>query len=544
MDDFFDDINNILFDYDGNGKVNFWDDALRESQRKHKSGYHSSYSSSNNTLYSNYSDVSDETEYEEAVPSKTQQKEEMLEKIRSRRAEITAHIVENSADTVEENEPKEEHGIEQETETTAEFSETYCDDSELSAAQSDTESKTTPVTLDCPDADLNTYTKEEYKSKRGNMLVEIAIAVFAALLVGAIPGGLGIGLFINSVKDNSLGSTAIFVLLLLAFAGWLMYKVAGEEIKKTMSSYNNYVEKYEKHKQSLEKTKRSKKTNDASHVNAISIIIPVFLVLLIVGVCFLPTIFGKNFLYTNNDKMNKEYGTAVEMALGDEYAQAIEVFEKLNNQSRNFKDSSGFIDFCRAKKAYYGDGQLLTFYLEFIKEYEFKYVTKQQKQQIRDFIALAQVKSDELSEKSKKNIEAVESASSKNAVGSVNYPYVNLPESELKNCILETTGIYDKKIADNSNGYTVYEYSYNGKVCYRVTCFGGIVIKFDDYLHETTTVKRYSGSSGSTTKKRSYYYEEDDYDVDEYADAEEFYYWHEDDFADYEDAEEYYNDNY
>ena len=454
MGDFFDDINNILFDYDGNGKVDFWDDALRESQRKHKSGYHSSYSSSNNTLYSNYSDVPDETEYEEAVPSKTQQKEEMLEKIRSRRAEITAHIVENSADTVEENEPKEEHSIEQETETTAEFSETYCDDSELSAAQSDTESKTTPVTLDCPDADLNTYTKEEYKSK--------------------------------SKRD----------------------------------------------------------TNDASHVNAISIIIPVFLVLLIVGVCFLPTIFGKNFLYTNNDKMNKEYGTAVEMALGDEYAQAIEVFEKLNNQSRNFKDSSGFIDFCRAKKAYYGDGQLLTFYLEFIKEYEFKYVTKQQKQQIRDFIALAQVKSDELSEKSKKNIEAVESASSKYAVGSVNYPYVNLPESELKNCILETTGIYDKKIADNSNGYTVYEYSYNGKVCYRVTCFGGIVIKFDDYLHETTTVKRYSGSSGSTTKKRSYYYEEDDYDVDEYADAEEFYYWHEDDFADYEDAEEYYNDNY
>ncbi len=98
MGDFFDDINNIMFDYDGNGKVDFWDDALRESQRKLITGYGKSSGHSYHSSVSDYNGVSDEVEYEETVHSKKQQKKEMLEKIRSRRAEITAHVSEVDTD--------------------------------------------------------------------------------------------------------------------------------------------------------------------------------------------------------------------------------------------------------------------------------------------------------------------------------------------------------------------------------------------------------------------------------------------------------------
>ena len=93
MGDFLDDINTALFDYDGNGKVDFWDDALRESQRKLITGHGKSSCSSYNSSASNHSSIFDET-----VPSKKQKKEEMLERIRSRRAEITAHVSEDDTD--------------------------------------------------------------------------------------------------------------------------------------------------------------------------------------------------------------------------------------------------------------------------------------------------------------------------------------------------------------------------------------------------------------------------------------------------------------
>ncbi|MDO4847194.1 MAG: hypothetical protein Q3968_03570 [Clostridiaceae bacterium] len=93
MGDFFDDINNIMFDYDGNGKVDFWDDALRSSQKKLITGHSKSSGPSYHSSNSNRNIVFDGT-----IPSKKQQKEEMLERIRSRRAKITAHVAEDNTD--------------------------------------------------------------------------------------------------------------------------------------------------------------------------------------------------------------------------------------------------------------------------------------------------------------------------------------------------------------------------------------------------------------------------------------------------------------
>lgn len=71
--------------------------------------------------------------------------------------------------------------------------------------------------------------------------------------------------------------------------------------------------------------------------------------------------------------------------------------------------------------------------------------------------------------------------------------------------------------------------------------------------YTTTTRSSYNNttrsSSGSGTRRYYEYdddddddYYEDEYDVEDYADAQEFYYWHRDDFADYEEAEDYFNE--
>ena len=437
-----------------------------------------------------------------------------------------------------------------EAEEAADSDEMYYDDvSEPSVTETELKSEPIPEKFDYPVLDTNRYTKKEYKSKRGNMLVELAIAAFVALLAGVIPGGFAIFLIVSTLKEGTFSSAIlIFALMLLAFACWMMYKVAGDEVSKTLDSYNKYVEKYEEYKRSIEKSGRGRNTKDDSHVSAASILIPVVLVLIICGVCLLPSIY-KEYHENKTVIAGSDYKTAVNLALGDDYEKALDEFRTISKKDGDYKDTAAFIDYCETKKAYYGDGTGLTFYLSHLENRTFRYTTAEQNKQIQKFIALAKVKSDELSAKSKADIESVESASNKNAVGFINAPYVGLSEDRLKDTVLEQSDYYKKEIVSRTENSTVYQYSLFGTLCYKVVCADGVVTEVVDYIHESTTRKSnsssgYSSSSSSSGTTRRYYYEDDPYDVGEYADAEEFYYWHEDDFADYEDAEDYYNDNY
>ena len=150
-----------------------------------------------------------------------------------------------------------------EAEEAADSDEMYYDDvSEPSVTETELKSEPIPEKFDYPVLDTNMYTKKEYKSKRGNMLVELAIAAFVALLAGVIPGGFAIFLIVSTLKEGTFSSAIlIFALMLLAFTGWMMYKVAGDEVSKNLDSYNKYVEKYEEHKRSIEKSGRGRNTN-------------------------------------------------------------------------------------------------------------------------------------------------------------------------------------------------------------------------------------------------------------------------------------------
>ncbi len=52
-----------------------------------------------------------------------------------------------------------------------------------------------------------------------------------------------------------------------------------------------------------------------------------------------------------------------------------------------------------------------------------------------------------------------------------------------------------------------------------------------------------SGDENAATRRHGSSSSDDPYDIDEYSDAEEFYYFHVDDFYDFEDAENYYNEH-
>ena len=60
-----------------------------------------------------------------------------------------------------------------------------------------------------------------------------------------------------------------------------------------------------------------------------------------------------------------------------------------------------------------------------------------------------------------------------------------------------------------------------------------------DYTKSYSDNKKSKSSSGSNKKS----YDSDPYNIGEYADEHEFYYWNRDDFVDYEDAEDYYNEH-
>ena len=75
----------------------------------------------------------------------------------------------------------------------------------------------------------------------------------------------------------------------------------------------------------------------------------------------------------------------------------------------------------------------------------------------------------------------------------------------------------------------VYDYYDGSKRVYSVTCWNGTV----------TSVKQVVYKSSTTTKKKK---STDPYNARDYAHPDDFYDWYEDDFWDYEDAEDYWDE--
>jgi hypothetical protein len=392
MGDFLDDLNNSLFDYDGNGKVDFWDDSLRESQKKLINGHSKSTGSSYSSSASNHRSIFDET-----VPSKKQQKEEMLEKIRSRKAEINAHVIDGSTDTIEENE-----------------------------------------------------TEEEYYSE----------------------------------PKTQVPATAYH-------------------------SNNSY-------------TKKPK-----SYLKALIII------LLIIGIVSIPIIISA----IKNRSIDAKYNQAVELVFNGQFFDADTIFTRLyfdDCDKKNYKDTWAFIMYCDAHQAYDRNDEDYDYSL-FIRR-DFRYLTDEQKAVVDEFRDAIEVLEKEREEYLKQPHPS-------------EYPFVGMLESDLSYCSAlknytvrktETTIFDGGKIESNRRNANVYDYYANGRRYYEITCVYGKVYKINDLVVRSGYAEGLT--SGNTTRR--HYIEDDPYDVDEYADAEEFYYWHPDDFADYEDAEDYYNDNY
>ena len=116
-----------------------------------------------------------------------------------------------------------------------------------------------------------------------------------------------------------------------------------------------------------------------------------------------------------------------------------------------------------------------------------------------------------------------------------------MSESEIKNTSL---GAPSSNVRHNSEMIkgeryiaNLYDFKSGNKTIFTARCVKGRVTEVWD--HRSDPVVPYTPKKNTKSKS-----DDDPYDVNDYSNAEDFYYDHYDDFFDYYDAEDYYNEHH
>lgn len=229
-----------------------------------------------------------------------------------------------------------------------------------------------------------------------------------------------------------------------------------------------------------------------------------------------------------NRETDAAYAQATSLVAAGEYSGALELLEGISNKS--YHDTRYLINICEAHKSY-ENGDLQTAY------------SQVRAIVLRDYDGVSE---DELTAfydgvveeyRQQQEAEALrEQREYRNRIAN-GVPYVGMPESEIANTSLgkpeDRIGHNNACISGEQYRANIYYFRSGGKLIFSARCIRGKVSEVWDYRDNPQSYS-YSGGHHSSG---------DPYDVDDYQDAEEFYYYNYNDFIDYEDAEDYYNDH-
>lgn len=228
-----------------------------------------------------------------------------------------------------------------------------------------------------------------------------------------------------------------------------------------------------------------------------------------------------------------EYNQAENLIAREEYNEALSKLEKI--EKRNIKDTKSLMLFCEAQIKYsYGDIEE-TYYK--LKNLSFNYQTKEQLKKIDTFKKNVEKEYEKyINEEAKK-----ESEKRKNEIKN-GVPFVGMSESEIGHTSLgkPSSEVRHNKQMVSGKVYTanLYDFKVGTKTIFTVRCVQGKVTEVWDKRNEQKST--YIPSTKKKTKRKK---NDDPYNAKDYYDAEDFYDDYEDEFYDFEEAEEYYNEH-
>ena len=230
-------------------------------------------------------------------------------------------------------------------------------------------------------------------------------------------------------------------------------------------------------------------------------------------------------------RISSIYSEGKELAAAGRYDEAIEFFEQIKD--KNYKDSESLRNLCDAHVDY-ENGQILGAHFA-MEKVDIDHISDEFAESASSFEVVVEAKYSEYLREEIKEDKKKEDERIKNGV-----PYVGMSETRIGDTSL---GKPSKEVRHNTEmmhgeAYkaNIYDFYEDGKRIFTARCVDGKVIQVWDKRDDPENGYVYGhGSSGKSYSTGP--------DVDEYSDAEEFYYWNIDDFYDYEDAENYYNEH-
>lgn len=357
-------------------------------------------------------------------------------------------------------------------------------------------------------------TQSEYKSQRHSFAIECIVSVIVAAVL-CVLSGIGMWAAITSYDPNNSASgfvVTLFVVTGLVLMG-IIVKAAAESISESYRRLQLTEDVYmnDALKDELAQWGRKKKRGV---VLLCSILGAAVAVLIIIGA-------------VNSAQVDTAYTKAKALISEQQYAQAVESLEQI--EDKNYKDTAALIKLCNAYDQY-NSGRIVDAYYT-LKGVSFQYQPETQNAEIAAFKAtLHQEYDDHIALVAERNRQEYEDRIT-NGV-----PFVGMPESRISDTSLGRPSSIVRHNSEMINGQrhfaNLYDFYENGKRIFTARCIDGSVTQVwdeRDKVQSTYTPKTGSGSSFNN-----------DSEVDGFTDPDVFYYWHRDNFIDYEDAEDYY----
>jgi hypothetical protein len=251
---------------------------------------------------------------------------------------------------------------------------------------------------------------------------------------------------------------------------------------------------------------------------ALLIVVAVFAVLIGSG--------ARNFM-----RVRSVYEESEALIAAENYQEAKNQLSQIKD--KDYKDTSALLDLCKAHIAY-DDGQISRAYSE-LKYAKFSYQSAESQQMISDFTAQINAEYDAYCKEQERLEKEAYEKKIKTGV-----PFVGMSESRIGDTSL------GKPSGDVRHNYeciggeqyraNLYDFKVNGHTVFTARCVQGKVTQVWDNRDKDTSQPVYKSSTSS--KKST---DTDPYHVNDYYDAEDFYYDYYDDFFDYDDAEDYFN---
>ena len=355
----------------------------------------------------------------------------------------------------------------------------------------------------------------KYKYQRTHFIADVVVLLLVAFIWLCVSFMIGLGACTGDDGDYSgtVAAMVVGVLTYITFYAFTFHSTFKFDLANYRSAKKDWLE-------SLNESETKKQNGK----RAAAIVVVILLILGILAAIIVP----KAVKSSRDASMLSE---ARELVINGDYSAA----RKLLNGyfPYDHEESKALISLCEAHY-YYEKGYISSAYYALYRT-KLDLLGPELKKEASAFLEELTAEN-EAYEKAQQEKAAQERRENENKIRT-GVPFVGLAESRIGDTSLGKPDPNMRRTLGTYGGEEViffrYDFVRDKKIIFSAFCYKGTVVKVEDYRSSPIPTKKPSSySSGSS----SYVYP----DPSEFDDPSDFYYWYYDEFADYEEAEEYY----